>query len=147
MVDISKYPYFSHDELLEKLMSQISCQAEVQFISFRRNFLNFEQYLIVHSRNREIAHSFYAKEFYKNNFFGYNPATMPSGYFMTDYVASSGSQKLYRYLLDEHGCDHGLLVLEKHEDFCDMFAFGSRPQNSNINNFYLNQKGLFTQFI
>lgn len=128
-------------------MSPISSQADVQLLSFRRNYNNLEQLLIVPSVGKKAAQLFYAKELYKISYFGLNPSTMQSGYFMTDHIPSLMSQKLYRYLMEEFGCDHGLMVLQKYEEYCDIFTFSSRPQNSNINNFYLNRKQLFTHFI
>lgn len=37
--------------------------------------------------------------------------------------------------------------LQQHGEYCDSFVFSTTPGNNQINNFYLNQKELFAQFI
>jgi DNA-binding CsgD family transcriptional regulator len=91
--------------------------------------------------------AYFGKELYKISYFIHNIEKVESSFHMCDHVPLMASQPMYRFMQDEYGCAHGLLIFQKHEKFCDMFVFNSYPENSMVNNFYLNKKELFTTYI
>jgi DNA-binding CsgD family transcriptional regulator len=147
VVDISKYPYFSYDELLEPIIEPISSQSPVRLNTFRRWYTPSEQILIMPKWMEEGCKAYFAKELYKIAYFGHDRKDVESKFLLLDHFHSMAFQPVYKFIREESNCAHGLMIFQKHEKFLDMFIFTSTPQNDMVNNFYLNKKELFTAYI
>jgi DNA-binding CsgD family transcriptional regulator len=147
VVDVSRYPYFSHDELLELLLEPITSQSSVKLSTFRRWYTPCEQFLIVPQWMETSIKAYFGKELYKTSYFGHNLSMIQSGFIMTDHFPPIAALPIFKFVQDECNCGHGLLIFQKFEGFVDLFVFMSAPQDGMVNNFYLDRKDLFTTFV
>lgn len=144
MADITKYPYFSYNHIVDPLLEPISKNVDIQLVAFSRKYPNQERFMI--ALNKEHTFDYYSLEFYRYGLFEKDCQKYESGFHMWDHLPCD-PHKIYEYVRREHSLAHGLTVVQQYGAYCDMFLFATKPNNSQINNFYLNQKELFTRFI
>lgn len=147
MVNVIQHPFFSFDDLLVPLLEPLSSQTSIMLLSFKRCFPNLEQILVTYSQSSLMVSDIYSKEFYRYGYFSNDPKDFESGFHMWDYLNLGISRNLSHFLRDHHGFAHGLTIIQQHGPYCDFFIFGTNPDNSCINNFYLNKKEAFQEFI
>jgi DNA-binding CsgD family transcriptional regulator len=144
MVDITKHPYFSYRHIVDPLFERIRKQIYVQPQVFSRKYPNQERFEIV--SNKELWIDYHSSEFYQYGLFEKDSQKYESGFHMWDHLPCD-PHNIYEYARREHSVAHGLTIIQQHGEYCDMFLFATKPNNSQINNFYLNQKKLFEEFI
>jgi len=144
MIDVTNNPYFSYNDIIERLMDPISRQVDVQLISFNRRFQNQEKIII--STNKDHTVDYYARGLYRYGLFEKAPRTYESGFHMWDHLLYDPSD-VYKFIRTKYGKAHGLTIIQQHGDYFDTFIFATEPNNHQVNNFYLNQKELFAGFI
>lgn len=145
MIDITQKPYFSYDEAISRFLKPIQSQADVRFIGLRRVFSTRERLLI--SCEKDWAVDFYTiNQLYRHGMHEQPIDKVATGFFMWDHL-SNLPQEICAHARQKHNFDHVLFIIVKHHDHLDTFSFATRPGNPQINNFYLNQKELFTAFI
>jgi DNA-binding CsgD family transcriptional regulator len=98
------------------------------------------------STNKRLGIDYYSLEFYRYGLFNKSPHTYDSGFHMWDHFACDPN-KIYEHIRREHSLAHGLTIVQQHGAYCDFFMVATRPNNDQINNFYLNKKELFTQLM
>lgn len=145
MVDITQKPYFCYNDVIDHLMQAIQAQANIRFVDFRRVFKDQQRFLI--SPEKECLIDFYTV----NELYSYSKYEKPlqeyeSGYQMWDYIPNDSPQ-IFLHLQKEFSLAHGLIITQKYDDYVDTFAFATNPGNPQINNFYLNEKDIFVNFI
>lgn len=144
-LDITKKPYFHHNDVLDYLMKPLHSKTNIQLIGFSRNFSNGQTFLI--SRNREWIINFYTvAHLYRYSLFAQNISRQASCFIMWDHMTFAPPE-IYEYAAHQFNIAHGLIIFEQKGDYCDTFVFVTTPENNQINNFYLNQKNLFNQFV
>lgn len=144
MVDITKRPYFSYGHVLDSLFDPIRSRGDIKPLWFTRKYPNQERFLIINDDKPII--DYFSQGFYRYGLFEKDTQTYQSGFHMWDHLPSD-PHKFYEYMRKEHSLAHGLTIVQQVGEFCDFFAFAAQPNNSQINNFYLNKKDLFTNFI
>jgi DNA-binding CsgD family transcriptional regulator len=147
MVSLTQYPYFSYDDLLNPLLEPLNSQTPINLLAFKRCFPDLQQVIITYSPSDVRVSEIYSKEMYRYGYFSNDPKDFQSGFHMWDYLNLGVSSNLSHFLRDEHGFAHGLTIIQQHGKYCDFFIFGSTPENSSINNFYLDKKEMLTKFI
>lgn len=144
MVDITQKPYHSYNEAIEQLSIDIKSKGDVRFIGYNRAFPNRERFMICTEKDWNI--DFYTvRQLYRYGVYEKPIHELVSGFNMWDHLPYA-PQEVYGHTRS-FGIDHGLTILRQQGDYCDSFIFASQPGNSLINNFYLNQKELFLDFI
>ncbi len=145
MVDITQKPYFSYNDIIDTLSAPIQNYADVQLLWFGRHYENGERFVI--SRHRKFVLDYYTvKKLYEYGVFEKKTLQdLPIGYHMWDHLPYAPPEA-YGYA-KEIGIAHGLTIIEKNDEYSDFFLFATRPENHQVNNFYLNQKELFSAFI
>lgn len=148
MVDISKKPYYEYNDTIDSLLQPIQQLADVRLNSMIRIFLNGERFLISH--HKQEAMDYAEKELYRYGLYEKNRVknhkNVTSGFQMWDFISKTPPE-IFKYKLRNFQMAHGLTVIRQQGDYCDFFGFSSSPGNSQINNFYLDQKELFSQFV
>lgn len=144
MLDITKNPYFSYNAIVNELLKPICKSVNIAPITFTRYYPNRERFLICN--NVEWAESYYANKMYQYGLFDIDSRKLESNYHMWDHLAYD-PHGLYEHAKKTLSLAHGLTIIKQHGEFCDGFVFATTPGNSLINNFYLNQKELFTQYV
>jgi DNA-binding CsgD family transcriptional regulator len=141
---ITEFPYFSYDAPLDALMAPLTALTEIQLLSFRRMYFGRDRILI--SRHHQWDQEFYANELYQFGLFEKEPQELISSYNMWDHFPYTPPE-VYRWAGERFNLAHGLTIVKQHEHYSDTFAFATSPSNKLINNFYINQKELFEEFI
>lgn len=144
MVNISQYPYFSYDQVINHLCRPIRKHVDIRLLIFCRKYPNQERFMI--STHKGLGEDYYSLEFYRYGLFNKSPQTYESGFHMWDHLACDPN-KIYEHIRREHSLAHGLTIVQQHGAYCDFFMVATTPNNSQINNFYLNKKELFTQLM
>jgi DNA-binding CsgD family transcriptional regulator len=147
MVSVSQYPYFNYDENLLPLLEPLYNQSPLIFLGFKRCFPNLQLALVSLSSSKNMVCDIYSTEMYRYGYFPNNSENLQSGFFMWDHLKLGSSSNMISFMRDQHQFTHPLSIVQQHGEFCDLFIFGSKPGNSCINNFYLDKKELFIQFI
>lgn len=88
-----------------------------------------------------ISEVFFSKKIYKNNLIG-NIESFNQGSFLYEQLNSSWIQ----ILKDDLNSANGLIIIEKHINFVELYFFATQPKNYNINYFYLNHIDVFKNF-
>lgn len=145
MVDITQKPYFHYNDAISPLVAPIQSQAEVQFLGLRRVFSSRERLLI--SCERDWAIDFYTiNQLYRHGIHEQPIDEIETGFFMWDHMPNI-PQEICGHARQKHNFAHVLFILVKHQGHLDTFSFATKPGNTQINNFYLNQKHLFKTFL
>ncbi len=144
MVDITKYPYFAYDHIVEALMEPIKQHVDLEFLMFARKFPDQMRFVISYHHSQTI--DYYAHGLYNHGLFEKDSTTYESGFHMWDHLPCDPNG-IYNEVKRDHSLAHGLTIVEQHGDYCDTFLFATTPDNDSVNNFYLNNKDLFTQFV
>jgi DNA-binding CsgD family transcriptional regulator len=148
LVDFSQKPYFHYGDILNLLMNSIQSQADVRFHSLIRIFSNGERFLV--SNNKEESVGYMENRLYRYGVYEKNRKTnhrnVSSCFRMWDYLLYSPPE-IFQYRSQKFNMAHGLTIIQQHGRYCDFFGFSTRPGNNQINNFYLDQKELFTKFV
>jgi DNA-binding CsgD family transcriptional regulator len=144
MVDITKSPFFSYNDIVDYLVEPITKQVNLKPLMFSRYYPNRERFLIC--RHKEFAEDYYANKLYQYGHFEIDTRKLESNFHMWDHFPCDPNG-LYAHVRRDLGLAHGLTIVQQHGDYCDFFAFATAPGNTSINNFYLNQKELFVKFI
>lgn len=144
MADIKNYPYFSYNHIISQLFAPISNQIDLIPFCFRRSFPNKDRYMI-------CSHLIWAEEYYSKKFFQYglferDPSTYESSYNMWDHLGCDPNG-IYDYFKQLCSFAHGLTVVKQHGNHCDFFLFATPTGDSRMNNFYINHKDLFENYI
>lgn len=145
MVDITQKPFFHYNDAISPFLVPLQSQADVQFLGLRRVFSARERLLI--SCEKDWAIDFYTI----NRLYRYGIHERPideveTGFFMWDHMPNL-PQEICGHARQKHNFAHVLFILVKHQGHLDTFSFATKPGNSQINNFYLNQKNLFIAFM
>lgn len=144
MVDIKQYPFFSYGSQIERLMQPLKGQADLELLGYSRMYHNRQRFLICH--HYDWATNFYDKELYRYGLYEKGPQDLPSRYDMWDHLPYAPPE-VFRESRIKFGLAHGLTIIKQHESYSDFFVFATKPSNSLINSFYLNQKELLETFI
>lgn len=143
-MDISQKPYFQYNEIIDSLLSPIHSLADVKLDCLIRKYANGERFLI--STNKEESTSFIENKLYRYGLYERNYKDVSSCFQMWDHFLYTPPE-IYQRKSQKFNMAHGLTIVQQQGDFCDFFNFSTSTGNNQINNFYLNQKDLFTQFI
>ncbi|MBX9805337.1 MAG: helix-turn-helix transcriptional regulator [Alphaproteobacteria bacterium] len=144
-MDISRFNYFSYQDRLDPILSPITSRANIKLLTFRRCYPNREQFLI--SGNDHFQKVYYPQELYRHGYFEKEIKSFESAFHLWDHLPPDYPRYIYNYMQNHHHIAHGLTITQQHEDYCDFFVFASEPGNTEINNFYINRKELFSEFI
>ncbi len=144
MIDIKNHPYFSYGHILDVLMKPITDHVDLRFITFDRKFANQTRFVI--AQDQEAINDYYKQGLYKHGLFETDSTTLESGFHMWDHLPCDPNG-IYEFMKRFHNQAHGLTIIKQHGGYCDFFLFATIPHNSSVNNFYLNRKDLFEQFI
>jgi DNA-binding CsgD family transcriptional regulator len=144
MIDITKYPYFSHGDALAKLSEPLMRMANVELSSFSRKTSDEKKIII--ANNKGVLIDYYAREFYRYGLFEKPQKWHQSGYHMWDHLPCD-PHGIYDHARRVHNIAHGLTVIKQYGDYTDIFLFVTKPGNAQVNNFYLNEKELINQVI
>ncbi|MBX9804578.1 MAG: LuxR C-terminal-related transcriptional regulator [Alphaproteobacteria bacterium] len=144
-MDISRFPYFSYQDLLDPLLKPINSSANIKFVGFKRGYPNREQFIITGKQYYLI--NFYSKELYRYGYFENDTRDYESGFHLWDHLPYDRSRYVYQYIRNNYNFAHGLTITQQHEAYCDFFIFTTDSSNGEINNFYINKKNLFEDFI
>lgn len=147
LVDISQFPYYSYDEHIHRLMKPLYLEENIRFVTFRRCFSSFTQTFIINSFYRDTMIDYYKKGYYKTIYRVKDIECYESSFLMWDHFNFGPYQKSYEYLRNQHNLYHGLTIIQQHGVYCDFFLFATHDRNATINNFYLNNKELFLEFL
>ncbi len=143
MLDITQKPYHCYNEEIKQLSIGIQSQADVRFIGFSRVHPNRERFMICSEKDWNL--DLYNRKLYRYGLYEKPIHELVSGFNMWDHLPYAPPE-VYGHARS-FGIAHGLTILQQHGDYCDSFVFATRPGNSLINNFYLNQKELLLDFI
>lgn len=143
MVDITQKPYFYYDDIIDTLSESIRTQADVQLVWFRRLFKNGERFLIV--RHKRLCVDYYTMKLYTYGVFEKKQQDLSSAFHMWDHFSYTPPE-IYDYN-KQLGLAHGLTIMQQYDHFTDGFTFATHLGNHQANNFYLNQKDLFSIFM
>ncbi len=142
---MNRLPYFSYGDLTDCVMEPLRSHVEIQFLSFKRCYPNREQFYISDKRDHWI--DYYTRELYRLGHFEKNSKDYESASYMWDHLPLDSSRNIYQFSREHYGFAHGLTITQQQGSHCDFFLFATHPNNSAINQFYLNKKDLFTEFI
>jgi DNA-binding CsgD family transcriptional regulator len=144
MIDITKAPYFSYNDIVDYLVEPITNKASIKPLTFSRCYPNRERFLIC--RHKEFAEDYYANKLYQYGLFEKDTKKLESSFHMWDQLICDphGIYARARRILS---IAHGLTIVQQHGDYCDIFVFATTPDNNLINNFYLNEKELFIKYM
>jgi DNA-binding CsgD family transcriptional regulator len=143
-MDLSQSPFFSYNEVMARLNEPLKRQADVEMIWFSRKTSDEKKVLISSSKDHVV--DYHNREFYKIGLFEKPKKLYESGYYMWDHLPCDPNG-LYDYIKRTHFLAHGITVVKQYEDYCDVFVFATKPGNSQVNNYYLNEKELFNKVI
>ncbi|MBX9804769.1 MAG: LuxR C-terminal-related transcriptional regulator [Alphaproteobacteria bacterium] len=148
MIDITKYPYFNYDETIERLLAPMNSQADLKFVNFDRIFTDRRKFLIIPNSDQAFDSQvdYYSLGQYQHGFFERNPNLYESGYHMWDSLPFDPNG-IFEFAENYHNLAHGLSILKQYDTHIDVFGFATTPGNKQINNFYLNKKDLFEDFV
>lgn len=144
MVDTTQKPYYIYNEAIDQLMKPIQSLATVRCLGFGRVFPNRERFMIVYEKEWSV--DFYNRQLYRYGLYEKPLHELVSGFNMWDHLPYAPPE-IYVHTRKTFKIAHGLTILQQHGDYCDSFVFATHPGHNQINNFYLNQKELFTAFI
>jgi DNA-binding CsgD family transcriptional regulator len=144
MTNITRYPYFSYNSQVELLMQPLKGQADLNMIGFCRRYKNHQRF-IIDTPHKWCTH-FYENELYRYSLYEKDPKDLVSTYDMWDHLPYSPPE-IYKYRRTKFSLAHGLTIVKQHESCSDTFMFATHPLNSLINNFYINEKELFENFV
>jgi DNA-binding CsgD family transcriptional regulator len=96
--------------------------------------------------HKDLGIDYYSLKFYRYGLFNRSPQTYESGFHMWDHL-SCDPNKIYEHIRRKHSLAHGLTIVQQHRDYCDFFMIATSPNNSQVNNFYLNKKEMFHHFM
>lgn len=144
MVDISRQPYFSYNDVIAKLDEPLRKQADVQLLLFSRKFSDEKKVII--SVNKDYLLDYHSREHYKYGLFEKPQKAYESGFHMWDHLPYDPNN-LYEHHKRVHSTAHGLTIVKQYGEFTDIFLFATKPDNGQANNFYLNEKEQFNTFI
>lgn len=145
MVDITNKPFFKYNKAIDQLMRPIQSQTDVRFVSFSRRLADQSRFLLCHDKNWGIDF-FTVSKLYQHGVYEKNLRDLQSTFQMHDHMAYSPPE-VYIHMKKKHNMAHGLTIIQQFGDYCDFLIFATDPQNNQINNFYLNQKELFVNFV
>lgn len=145
MVDITQKPYFNYDDAINPLMEPLQSMVDVRLIGYSRMFANKERFLICPFKDWGVDF-FTISQLYRYGLYEKDPQNIPSGFNMWDHLPYAPPE-IYLHNRKKFNIAHGLTIIQQHENYSDSFVFATQPGNNQINNFYLNQKDLFTTFI
>ncbi len=143
MVDTTQKPYYCYNDAIDLLLKPIQSLADVRLLGFGRVFPNRERFMICYEKEWSI--DFYNRKLYRYGLYEKPIHELVSAFNMWDHLPYSPPE-IYIHTRKTFDIAHGLTIVQQHGDYCDNFVFASRPGNNQINNFYLNQKDLFTEF-
>lgn len=143
MVNITLKPYFNHNDAIIPLMEPLQSLVDIRLIGYSRMFANRERFLICPFKDWGVDF-FTISQLYRYGLYE-KPQDIPSGYNMWDHLPYAPPE-IYLHNRKKFNIAHGLTIIQQHGDYCDSFVFATHPGNNQINNFYLNQKDLFTAF-
>lgn len=144
MVDLTRHPFFSYDDIINKLDEPLKRQANIGLAWFGRKTSDEKKVLI--SPYRDHVLDYHSREFYKFGLFERPQKAYESGFSMWDHLPCD-PHRIYEHTRRVHGLAHGLTIVKQYEDHTDLFLFATKPGNSQVNNFYLNEKEQFHTFI
>lgn len=145
MVDITDKPFFQYNEAIAKLNEPLVNQARVRLIGFSRLYPDRTRFLI--TSEREWSVDFYTRrQMYKIGLYERPIDQMPSSFNMWDHLPFAPPE-IYQHTRKIHGFAHGLTIVQNEGNYCDNFVFATTPGNTAVNNFYLNEKNQFIDFI
>ncbi|MBX9804858.1 MAG: hypothetical protein K2Y18_03790 [Alphaproteobacteria bacterium] len=96
-MDITRFPYFSYQDMLEPIANPITSMANIKFLTFRRKYLNKEQLLI--SNDIEFSYEYYSKELYHYGVFEKDIRHYESTYHMWDHFPSNYPRHAYDHII------------------------------------------------
>lgn len=94
---------------------------------------NDDTYIFL-TTNCEWTEVFY-REFYQYSTHHRKIDTLNSG---TTLWLTHKDQTVFKAFREHTGLDHGISLIEKHDNYCEIFAFAANQLNPQIINFYLN---------
>lgn len=144
MVDITQKPYFHYNDDVNLLSEQIRQHADVHVLGFARFFPNHQRFMICN--NKEWWIDYYINELYRYSPYENKHKILKSSYNMWDHLPYAPPE-IYQHSRKKFNIAHGLSVIQQYGDYCDCFVFATQSGNNKINNFYLNHKELFKEFI
>lgn len=110
--------------------------------NYIRNYYNGSQ---VNLSNTPLwLEHFYEQEYYNIGAFENHPKNYENGALLWP---SLSGQKVFYDARTYYDIDNGITVVEKHQNCCDFFYFGSTSKNTQATNFYINNSDLLKKFI
>lgn len=144
MIDIIDKPYFCYNSQIDQLMSPIQSIIDIKLDCVIRKFVNDERFII--STNKEESISFISEKLYRYGIFEKKHKIVSSTFQMWDALINPPPQ-IYQRKSIKYNMAHGVTIVRQHGRFCDFFNFSTHRGNIEANNFYLNDKELFLDFI
>lgn len=144
MHEILNKPYYSYNNIVDTLFEPIRAHANIKPLTFARYFNNNQRFLICN--NTIWANSYFSHEFYLYGIFERMAPTFKSGFYMWDHLGCDPNG-IYEHSRRTLSIAHGLTILQHHSNHFDFFLFTTIPNNSQVNNFYLNHKELFSKYM
>lgn len=145
MVDIAQKPYYSYVEIIHKISKQIQNLANIKLVNFVRFYPNLEKFVV--DNHKEWTLDFFTRhKLYKWGLYERDYENLQSGFHMHDHLPFTVPE-IFDFLHKQHNLSHGMHILQQHRAYVDLFVFATAFENNQVNNFYLNQKDLFIQFM
>jgi DNA-binding CsgD family transcriptional regulator len=125
---------FQAENEIKKILSPLTKTADIQYFCYGVNLPDKSGFTLT------TASSFYDKWFeHKFPMVGFH---LKSGWYGWDPILPSKQLEL----ASDFDIGNGIIYINKTEEKTECFAFGSRPDNKNVLNFYLNNQPLLRKF-
>jgi DNA-binding CsgD family transcriptional regulator len=123
------------------------CQPLKQYFSI--NDFHYEKIYKDNSKTKLVSRADWVSFYYKNGFqyFGEyetSIADIHGGFYLT---AAMARQNIFMVARENFNIDNGILIVDKYEDYCELFWFGSVKGDLSALHFYLNNMDLIRRFI
>lgn len=119
-------------------------KVDIDFFSHVRTFEDGSISILCNRPDISIACA--ESQLYHNARYTKPPRFYTSGYYIWNNDNRTDKEEEHSALLRKHGISNGLTIIRREAEYCDFFHFASSPNNSHINNFYVNNLEAFGKF-
>lgn len=123
------------------------CTPLKQF--FDINDFNYVKIYKDHSQIKLTSRPDWIRYYYEQGFQYLGEYEIPFECIQPGYKLTSAmnARKIFTAAKEGFGIDNGIVLIDKYEDFCEMFWFGSTNNDPKAVNFYLNNMDLLRRFV
>lgn len=144
MIDISQKPFFQYNKPISDLIQPIQKHENLDLLCFARIFNDNSRFII--TPNKEWWVDYFNNDLYRFSTYANKYQELNSAFYMWDHLPYSPPE-IYEWSRQKFNISHGLSIIQQQGDFCDSFVFATKNGTHLVNNFYLNYRNNFIDFM